>query len=120
MLGCEVGAGLAPFSSELVSFFQGNLVVTAVAHPQLEYPFDVHLHYLLASEAVASLEQLGEYRVIERLGAHQADRKDEAASDLSRLARGHDRRSRRLTSHAHEGDALGTSRYCVGVRERVR
>ncbi len=53
VLGGEVGARVAPLPGEGVRLLEGDLVVAAVAHPDLEDALDVHLGDVLAGEAVA-------------------------------------------------------------------
>ena len=69
VLGGEVGAVLAALPRPLVALLEVDLVVRAVAHPDLEHALDVHLDHLGLGQAVLGLEQLGEDGVVERLRA---------------------------------------------------
>src|SRR5439155_7959781 len=58
VLGGEVGAELAAGAGPGVALLEGDLVVAAVLHPDLEHAFDVGLLDVLAGEAVFGFEQL--------------------------------------------------------------
>src|SRR3546814_15331142 len=61
----------------------------AVAHPDLEDALDVHLGHVGLGQAVLRPEQLLEDRVVEGLGAQQADVEDDRLADLADLAAPH-------------------------------
>src|SRR5438270_2454798 len=104
MLGGEVGAEFAALTRPGVALLERHLVVVAVLHPDLEDALDVHLHHLLLLEAVLGLEELGEDRVVERLGAEEPDVEGEALRWLARLAAEHHRWHRGLAAHPDEGE----------------
>ena len=73
VLGGEVRAGLAALPGPGVGLLQRDLVVAAVARPDLEDALDVHLGDVGPGEAVLGLEELGEDGVVEGLGAQEPD-----------------------------------------------
>ena len=119
MLGCEVGAALAPFAGPAVRLLEGDLVVGAVVHPDLEDTLDVHFDDVGPGQAVLGLEELGEDGVVEGLRAQQSDGEGEPPGDLAGLSGRHDRGRGRLAAHAHQGDALGASLDGLAVGQRV-
>ena len=64
---CEVRAVIAALASPVVTFLEVDLVVTAIACPDLENTLDVHLGDFRLRDAVLRLEELFEDCVIERL-----------------------------------------------------
>ena len=119
VLGGEVGARGAALAGPGVRLLERDLVVAAVAHPDLEHALDVHLGDVGPGQPVFRLEELGEDRVVEGLGAQQPDGEGEAPGDLAGLAGRHDRRRRRLAPHPDQRDALGPAGDGVGVGQRV-
>ncbi len=119
MLGGEVRAQGAALAGELVRLLEGHLVVAAVARPDLEDALDVHLDDVGAGQAVARREEPLEDRVVEGLGAEQADRQAQPARDLAGLAHLHRPGGRGHAAHADERDALGAALDRVVVGEQV-
>ena len=66
VLGGEVRTVVAALSGPGVALLEVDLVVVAVAHPDLEDAFDVHLDHFLFAEAVLGPEELLEDGVVER------------------------------------------------------
>ena len=119
MLGREVGAVIAAFASPGVALLEVDLVVVAVAHPDLEHALDVHLDHVLAGQAVLGKEQFVEDRVVEALRAEQPDVELDWLAHLADLAGPHHRSDRRLTAHADEREVLQALLLGVFERERV-
>ena len=70
-------------------------------------------------QAVLGQEQLVEDRVVEGLGAQQADVEQDRLADLADLAAPHDRRHRRLARHAHQRQAAVAALEGLGQGQRV-
>ena len=120
MLSGEVGAVGATLTSPGVALLEVDLVVAAVLGPDLEHALDVHLGDVLLLEAVLDLEEFVEERVVERLGAQQADVELERLADLADLAVPHHRRHRGLAAHADEGEPFEALLLGLVEGHRVR
>ena len=86
MFGSKVWAHLATFARPLVTFFQVNLVVCAVLHPNLEDAFDVHFDHLFFFQAVLGQEKFFKDCIIKCFGAQQPDVEEEWLGDLANFA----------------------------------
>src|SRR5262249_12833000 len=100
-----VRTALAPFARPRVALLEIDLVVAAVAHPDLEDALDVHLHHVALVEAVLRLEQFLEDGVVERLRAEQPDVEQERLRRLADLAMPHDWQRRRLAAHPDQRES---------------
>ena len=119
VLGREVGAVDAALARPGMALLEVDLVVAAVAHPDLEHALDVHLDHLLLGQAVLGPEELLEDRVVEALRAEEADVEDDRLGDLSDLAAPHHRRHRRLAAHPDQRELAEAALERLVEGERV-
>ena len=119
MLGGEVGAVQAALPGPGVALLQADLVVVAVVHPHLEDALDVHLLDVFLAQPVLDPEQLVEHRVVEALGAQQADVQLDGPAHLADLAVPHDRPDGGLAAHAHQRQLLQPPLGGLGVGHGV-